>query len=184
MKIISLTFSVLFLCSIVNADIITSNQPKTGFLLPREEFVVPWQADGNTEINQNIDPPLHVYLPLTHTYKRVDSISILPWEYYGISELYTLGFYEDVDYRIKNWQEANWYRKRFKSHPIEEIPISEWQLLTSEPSEPSVPSHPTDPLEFYYEELGMERTHIHTPEPSTLVLFSILFIPLLRKKRI
>ena len=88
MKILSLIF-VLCICSVVNADIIISNQPKANFLLPREDFIIPWQADGNTEINQNLNSPLHVYYSLTHTYKKMDSIFILPYEYYGISELYT-----------------------------------------------------------------------------------------------
>lgn len=121
MKIIIL--SVLCLCSVLNGEIIISNQPKTNFLLPKEDFIIPWQADGNTEINQNLRSPLNAYTSLTHTYKRVDSISILPWECYGISELYTLSFYEDMDLEIENALDASWYRIRFKTYEITPIEL-------------------------------------------------------------
>lgn len=132
MKILILL--ILCFCSVSNADIIISNQPKTNFILPKEEFIIPWQADGNTEINQNIDSPLHAYLPLTHTYKKINLIFILPHEYYGTSELYTLGFYKDVDFEIENEFEANWYRKRFKVHYFEEEILIEREKNIPEPS--------------------------------------------------
>lgn len=144
MKILFI-LSILCFCSVINADVIRND------FRPRKEFVIPWQADGNTEINRNLTSPLHVNIFLTHTYKRFDSISILPDEYYGISELYTLSFYEDMDLEIENGLRASWYRVRFKAYYNQEITPFEIEPI---------------------------------PEPATLILFSVLFVPLLRKKRI
>jgi len=114
MKVLSLILTILSLCSVLNADVVSNTHFR-----PRKEYVVPWQADGNTEINYNLDSPLHVQISPTHTYKRFDLISILPDEYYGISELYTLSFYEDMDLGIENGLSANWYRIRFKAYYTE-----------------------------------------------------------------
>ena len=69
---------------------------------------------GNTELGLNSPDGLYKDLRLSNSYEVVDKIYILPCDFQGESELYTLGFYVDWKYDIKNDYEANLWRVLYK----------------------------------------------------------------------
>jgi len=85
-----------------------------------DPFVVPYQSRGDTDIYRLNTDPLETYLPLTYTYERENEIFLMPKDFQGISELYTLGFYVDQDKIIVTALDANWYRILYKYYVIPE----------------------------------------------------------------
>ena len=71
---------------------------------------------GNVELYSNeIFKDLKVELKMEHSYKQ-ESIFILPYQFYGESEYYTLGFYVDMDKKIMNEDNASNYRILYKNY--------------------------------------------------------------------
>lgn len=87
-----------------------------------DPFIIPYQDRGNININQINPDPLNTYLSLTHTYERENDIFIMPKDFQGISELYTLGFYVDQDKTIDTLLDANWYRILYRYPEVPEVP--------------------------------------------------------------
>lgn len=83
---------------------------------------------GDTELyDNNIFKDLKVELKMQHSYQK-ENIFILPYNFYGESEYYTLGFYVDMDRNIANNYMASDYRILYRNYPtfydsrIEAIP--------------------------------------------------------------
>ena len=117
---------ILFLCDISYANLIL-HQPRGDI-----QF-------GNTELISNLGDPLVVDLMLHEKYERQDEIFIMPVDYQGDSELYTLGFFVDWE-EINTDLDANWFRSYyiFKSIPEKEYP----KIDMIEPRIISVPEPP------------------------------------------
>jgi len=89
------------------------------FYSPENEGIAQlWhQPEGNIEVYSHNEDALYVQLRMMHSYKKEDDIFIFPCEFQEISELYCLGFYVDMDTKIKNAMDAYNYRILYRGCP-------------------------------------------------------------------
>lgn len=82
-----------------------------------QDLVIPHQSKEITDYyrSERYDD-IRVELKLEHSYIRQDKVFLLPCDYYGQSEYYDLGFYVDMDLRIKDNISANDYRILYKNN--------------------------------------------------------------------
>jgi len=72
---------------------------------------------GDTELyNNEVLKDLKVELKMQHSYRK-ENIFIFPYNFYGESEYYTLGFYVDMDKNIANKDKASDYRILYRNSP-------------------------------------------------------------------